>query len=194
MRNKRGREVFLLLVILLLGILVIGKYASSINPVFGQQNIVPPPPTHLPPNMPANGNTATPTFNAPLRTILARTVWPTPTILGISKVTDLSPELATGNKYIVVVAHPNGTNEEFIIGPLATSGNIYKVPQDIIAKLNLSSGDKVLYTGLLRDEMIGGPQPTASNTPPLSPTQKPTLPPSETPPPYPGAPTDSPNP
>jgi hypothetical protein len=120
MTNKRIRKNFLLLVALLLSIMVIGKYAVETNQASAQPKIVMPPPTTLPKDHPPSGNTTTPTFDMARNTLIARTVWPTATQLVISKTTDLSPELATDNKYIVIVVHPNGTNEEMIIGPLAT--------------------------------------------------------------------------
>jgi hypothetical protein len=81
----------------------------------------------------------------------AGTIFPTPTPLVVSKVTDLSPELAEKDKYIVIVVHSDGSHEEFILGPVSkdpSDGRILSIyaakDPEILPQLNLKEGDQIL--------------------------------------------------
>jgi hypothetical protein len=142
----------LLLVIVIALVLIIKSSVAS-----SQYQITSPILPSLPTNNFTDGNTSTPnsTDISIYSTTNAQFPHPTPTALVISKTADLSPELPEDDKYAIVVAHPDETNEKFTIGPVSFSTNhptmAGTITPDIITRLNLKKGDTILLSYSIKE-------------------------------------------
>jgi len=152
--NNWKRKILLVLAIfLLLSISIISIRTNIAN---GQGRPTPPGlPTGLPdltqviPQV-NNNATATP-INPPEKTFIylltasPMTPYPTPTEIIISKVTDLSPDIDDTDKFQIFVRHPDGTVEQFNIGPLHSHSDMVngELPAYILAGIPLQPGDEI---------------------------------------------------
>jgi hypothetical protein len=101
----------------------------------------------LPTNLPANGqinNNATSTPDEAMRAQFRKTIYPAPTNIIISKVTDLSPSVSEQDKFHVYVVHKDGSYKQFNIGPLRSRSDLDNgLPSYISSAIPLGSGDKI---------------------------------------------------
>jgi hypothetical protein len=184
--RSRQIEAFVIGVILIgLIVLVIGSRLGAAGAQKAAQVVLmtrpaggnpPIPPPTYPAYPPPNGNTATPNRETVAANVArsAGTVYPTPTPLVISKETDLSPELPDQEKFIVIVARADGTNEKFTIGPVSnypSSRSFYYSADDIqqlLPRFNLQPGDKItsIYP-IAWIGMVGRPTAPASIASPI---------------------------
>jgi hypothetical protein len=169
-QNKMFKYIPLALIVFLL--VILGTYAVSAyyNELFPTP---PGPPTPFIGTV-INNNTPTPdeTQIAMNRATTPDSIAPSPTIIIISKYLDLSPELSKYEKYILVISHPDGTNDQVLVGPIPREPNVnpMDIPTEIIKKIELKPGDKILSKTDL-SALVGMPQPPEKTSTPL-----PTLP------------------
>ena len=182
MKRPIKKSMIWILTILIITIIVIAFRTFLVSAISDLH--APPVPTQPMGNGPQNGATATPdrTQGAINMMVTPSFIAPFPTKIVISKTTDLSPELNITDKYTLVISHKDGNNEEVLVGPVPQGDISLNIPDAIMKKLNLQTGDKIISKTNNRVSVIGGPTlvPTPENA--KMPTTTPEInPPSITP-------------
>ncbi len=180
MNMPRKRILIIAIMTIIIGFLMLNTNIAhglasplGINLFRGPEN--PPPPPTQPINVPSIYKSPTPNSTQVALNLStnSKRIAAVPTPYDISKITDLSPEIKDENdKYMVVVLHKDGSIEQYNIGPLAydtnSSFHLPKfIPQDLLSKIKLQDGDKVLFTSTImgwnmRKNIISSRSPTAT--------------------------------
>lgn len=178
MKRHTKKPIIWVLIVL---IIIIGLVAFRPLIVSATSGLLAPPvPTPFVGNGPKNEHTATPDLTqvAKNRMVTPAFIAPLPTKIVISKITNLSPELDINDEYSFVISHKDGTNEEILFGPVPQGDISLNVPDDVLKKLNLQPGDKIISKTNNKAIMVGHATlaPTAvetlmpTNTPEINPT------------------------
>ena len=153
--STRWKTLFFLIIVSILSISII----SINNYIAKGQSQRKPTPLGLPAGLPDltriapqdNKSTATPVIpplktNIYLMTASPVTPYPTPSEIVVSKVTDLSPDIADADKFHIYVRHPDGTIEEFNVGLLHSQSDMMngELPSYILTRIPLKTGDEII--------------------------------------------------